>query len=187
MGRNDFNDLDGRVRQAAAADPAAVNRVVTAALASSEDAARVFPGRRSAWRGGGRPAGRDSNEAGGSDLATPRMLARPRVFAALATCLVAVVALGVWWSVRRPASPADGIYRVEALQAIVPEGMAVAASTPAAASDGVYRTTASLSLAPSRIIRVTSHDGTTWILSTETRDDWLPRGSAIVVGGGRAK
>jgi hypothetical protein len=187
MGRNDLNDLDDRVRRSAEADPAAVDRVVAAALANRGNAARVFPGRRSAWRGGGRPAGRDDNEAAGAGLAALRMLARPRAFATFAACLVVAIALGVWWSARTPAAPADGIYRVEALQAVVPDGMSAASSNPKAIPDGVYRTTANLSLAPSRVIRVTFDDGTTWILSTETRDDWLPRGTAIVVGGGRAK
>jgi hypothetical protein len=147
----DRDELRDRLLRAADADPAAVDRVVTAALASGQ---------------------------GGMGS---------RVFAALATCFVAVVVLGVWWSTRQPAAPADGIYRVEALEAINPEGMDVVSSTAAAASDGVYRTTANLSLAPSRVIRVRTDDGTTWILSTDALDDWPPPGSRVIVGGGEVR
>ena len=172
----DRDELRDRLLRAAVADPAAVDRVVTAALASGGNVARVF-----------KPAGRDDTEAAESDLGAIRMLARPRVFAALATCLVAVVALGVWWTVLKPAAPADGVYRVEAVQAIVPDGMSAAPSNPTAIPDGVYRTTASLSLAPSRVIRVTSDDGTIWILSTDAHDDWPPPGSRVIVGGGETR
>jgi len=150
----DSDELRDRLRRAADPDPAAVGRVVDAALAS------------------GAPIG---------------MLTRPRVQAAIATCVVAAGALAVWWSVRQPQTPPAGVYRVEAVPAASEGDTEAVSSAAPPASDGVYRTTASLSLAPSRIVRVTADDGTTWILSTDTNDEWLPRGSAIVVGGGAAK
>lgn len=116
-----------------------------------------------------------------------RTLTRPRVLAAIATCIAASGALAAWWSIRQPPTPPAGVYRVQAVPAASDGDSAVASSAAPPASGGVYRTTASLSLTPSRIIRVTADDGTTWILSTDSNDDWLPRGSAIVLGGGAAK
>lgn len=96
----------------------------------------------------------------------------PRAFAALAACLVAVVALGAWWVGRRPAPPA-GVYRVQA--------------TTEVASEGVFQVEANQSLAPPRVIQLTSDGGATWILSTTPEDNRLPPGSAIVIGGGEVR
>jgi hypothetical protein len=103
----------------------------------------------------------------------------PRAYAALATGLAAVVALGIWWSARQP-TPTPGVYRAEVVSDRGPDELAEPVS---ARVDGVFRAEATPTVAPSRVIRVTADDGTTWILSTMPDDDLLPPGSAIVVGG----
>ena len=130
MGRD---ELDERVRHAAETEPAVVDRIVRAALASAE-------GSSAAW------------EKGAPTMSTGTW---PRAFGMLGACLVAVVALGVWWSGRQPASQANGRTRV--------------VSTP---------------IGTSQVIRVTDSDGTTWILSTAPDDDWMPAGSIVIVGEG---
>ena len=77
-------------------------------------------------------------------------------FATLAACLVAMVTLGVWWCARQASPASVGVYRVEASRSVI----------------------------TSRVMGLTTDDGTTLILSTMPGDDWLPPGSGIVVGGG---
>lgn len=82
----------------------------------------------------------------------------PRAFGVLGACLVALVTLGVWWSGGQPASPAAGSAR--------------AVVRPIEAG---------------QVIRVTTDDRTTWILSTTPDDDWMPAGSVVVFGGGEGR
>jgi hypothetical protein len=173
----DRDDLDERLRRAAAPEPAAVDRVVTAALAN-DDSDAASQARRS----------RASTSFGW-----------PRGVAMFATCLVAVVAFGAWWAARQPAAPAsdyrvdalpaplpDEAHRTEAPLAPAPERGGGLQAVPPVARDGVYRIDAIPSVAPSRVIRVTASDGATWILSTNAVEE-LPAGKAIVVGGGEAR
>jgi hypothetical protein len=112
-----------------------------------------------------------------------RVRAWPRAVAALATGLVAVAALGVWWSARQPTT-APGVYRVEIVSNAAPEEPAKPVSL---SDDGVFRVEATPTVAQSGVIRVTADDGTTWILGTTPSDDWLPPGSGVVLGGGAAR
>lgn len=130
------DELDERVRQAAEADPTTVDRVVRSALAIADRSA-------AAWEKG----------APAMSIGT-----WPRAFGMLGACLVAVVALGVWWSGRQPASP------------------------PASAVRALVKP-----IGAGRVIRVTTGDGTTWILSMTPDDDWMPAGSVVVVGGAEGR
>jgi len=150
------DELDERLRRAAEADPAAVERVVGTAL--NADAATA--------RGASRLSG-----SGGL------------TFGVAAACVVAVAALVAWWTTR-PVAPAPvGVYRAEALPPPPEAGPSPVAPDPAPAAHGVYRARATPAVAPNHVFRVMSDDGTTWILSTNGDDERLPRGSAIVIGG----
>jgi hypothetical protein len=157
------DDLDDRVRRAGTPEPAAVERVVRAALGS---------------QGHGIGATTEDTQA-------IRVHAWPREFTALGTCLAVVVLAAVWWTARVPVAVPAGVYRIDAVPATT--AAAAESASPTAQAAGVYRVTASPSVAPSRIMRVTTDDGTTWILSTDANDEWLPPGSGIVLSGGAAR
>jgi hypothetical protein len=147
----DRDDLDDRVRRAATPEPAAVERVVRAALVSGE-----------------------ASPAAWDDSTLPTSVrARPRAFALLASGLAGAVALSVWWCTWTPAPVDNGVFRAEAI--------------PQAVADGVYRADAVPEVAPVGVVRVTTAHGASWIFSTTPGDDWLPRGSALVVGGGEGR
>jgi hypothetical protein len=104
----------------------------------------------------------------------------PRAFAAVGTCLAAVVLCALWWSARQPTT-APGVYRVEVVSDARSVELAELGSAPV---DGVFRAEATPTVAPSRVIRVIAEDGTTWVLSTIPDDDRLPAGTVIVIGAG---
>jgi threonine dehydrogenase-like Zn-dependent dehydrogenase len=139
------DELDERLRRAAESEPVTIDRIVRTAL--DEDAA-VSP-RASSLR------------------------EWPSAFSTLTVCLVAAVAIGVWWYAQHQARPAaTGVYRVEAV---------------AAGPAGVYRADAIASPGPSRVISLKEDDGATWIFSTTPDDEWLPAGKAIVIGMGERR
>jgi hypothetical protein len=158
------DDLDRRLRRAAEADPAAVDRVVSAALASR--AGRVVA---PAW---------------------PRAVAALGVClvaaVALAAWWIARQAMpppGVYRVEALPAATAEVGIRVQAPPQ--PGGRAPAPQPPADRC-GVYRVDAVPSPAPSHVIRVMADDGATWIVSTNAGDA-LPPGKSVIVGGGEAR
>ena len=156
------HDIDDSLREAGEPDQAAVDRVVRRALT-----------------GTGRGALRWTYPV-----------------AVLAVGAAVVAAVGVWRHAR-PAGPEPaGVFRVTANPSVPSTAVDRMPSTrshdgtgaaPFSASpdglDGVYRAEATRSPVLSRVIRVTTDDGTTWILSLEA-DDALPAGTAIIVGGG---
>jgi hypothetical protein len=97
----DRDDLDERVRRAAQAEPATIERVVRAALAAEE---------------GGPPAW--------DETTTPLSVRLwPRAFGVLAAGLMGAVALSVWWCVRPPAGVNDGVFQAEAVVDPAPAGV----------------------------------------------------------------
>jgi hypothetical protein len=107
-------------------------------------------------------------------------------FAVLVVCLLAIVAIGVW--TLRPPHPAEhGVYRATAIPPNESVPAEPGAPLPSSDPDGVFRSNASPVIAPAHIIRIIAEDGTTWILSTNTGDDPLPRGSAVIIGGEEEK
>ena len=101
----------------------------------------------------------DGAAAAGNE-ATPVVPGRlwPDAFPLIAACFVAVVLFSAWWGGRQSAS--------------LPAGGARALVKPTEAG---------------RVIRVTTGDGTTWILSTTPDDDWMPAGSVVVLGGAEGR
>jgi hypothetical protein len=115
--------------------------------------------------------------AGGAPV-VPSRLAWSPVFSLVTVGLVAAIAGGVWWCARIPTNSSLGVYRIEAAR---PSSSESGLETGRAAN-GVYTVTA-IPTAPRRVFRVTTGDGTAWILSSDAGDERTPTGHGLVLSG----